>query len=91
MIVVAGCGYLGARIATLLHEAGEDVVGLTHSAESAEKLRASVPWRVESCDISDVGAVKALAEKLGASSVAAAACRSASMSSRTAMSPAHSP
>ena len=71
MIVVAGCGYLGARIATLLHEAGSDVVGLTHSAESAEKLRASVPWRVESCDISDAAAVNSFAKNLGASSVSA--------------------
>ena len=42
MILIAGCGYLGERIAHLLHEAGEAVLGLTHSAESAERLSKSV-------------------------------------------------
>lgn len=69
MILVAGCGYLGARIAALLHDSGRPVVGLTHSAESADKLASSVPWMVEACDISDESAVKALATKLGAAAV----------------------
>ncbi len=69
MILVAGCGYLGARIAALLHDSGRPVVGLTHSADSAAMLASSVPWTVEACDISDESAVKALAAKLGAASV----------------------
>ena len=61
MILIAGCGYLGERIAHLLHEAGEAVLGLTHSAESAERLSKSVPFPVAACDISDASAVDALA------------------------------
>ena len=71
MILVAGCGYLGARIAGLLHDAGHQIVGLTHSPDSAAKLATSVPWKVEACDISDKNAVAALASKLGASDVTA--------------------
>jgi len=69
MILVAGCGYLGARIAALLHDSGQVVVGLTHSTESAARLGAEVKWRIEPCDISDAATVCALAEKLGAASV----------------------
>lgn len=71
MIVVAGCGYLGARIAALLHDSGQPVVGVTHSPESAANLAARVKWRVEACDIGDAAAVDALAEKIGAASVTA--------------------
>ncbi len=69
MTIVAGCGYVGARVAALLHGAGEAVVGITHSEESAQRLAASAHWRVEACDIADAAAVTALAEKLAPSSV----------------------
>lgn len=69
MILVAGCGYLGARIAALLHDAGTQVTGLTHSPESAHHLAEGVPWRVEPCDISDAAAVTSLAQNLGATYV----------------------
>lgn len=69
MIIVAGCGYLGTRIAALLHDCGQTVVGLTHSAESAAKLAETVKWRVEACDISHAPAVNDLAARLGDAAV----------------------
>ena len=60
MILVAGCGFVGARVAGLLHESGHQAVGLTHSEESAARLRESEPWRVLACDISDHDAVARL-------------------------------
>jgi shikimate kinase/nucleoside-diphosphate-sugar epimerase len=69
MIIVAGCGYVGARVADLLHEAGHEVTGLTHSAESTARLAAHKPWCVETCDISSADSVRALAEKIGADQV----------------------
>lgn len=71
MILVAGCGYLGERIAALLHDSGREVVGLTHSAESAARLAETVKWRIEACDISDAAAVKAVATKIGSTQVTA--------------------
>ncbi len=71
MIVIAGCGYLGGRLAGLLHEQGHAVLGLARTAESAEKLAAAQPWRIEVCDISDQAAVASLAEKAGPGAVRA--------------------
>ncbi len=61
MILIAGCGYVGERVADLLHAAGHEVRGLTHSQESAERLAAGKSWAVHACDISDGKAVAALA------------------------------
>jgi shikimate kinase/nucleoside-diphosphate-sugar epimerase len=69
MIIVAGCGFVGARVADLLHEAGHEVTGLTHSAESTARLAAEKPWRVAACDISSAESVRSLAEKIGADQV----------------------
>lgn len=69
MIVVAGCGFLGGRIADLLHERGQAVVALTHSDDSARRLAQTKPWRVEACDISDPAAVGSLAAGLGPQAV----------------------
>ena len=69
MILVAGCGYLGARIAALLHDSGQPVVGLTHSPESCAKLSSTVAWRVEACDISDERSLAGLVDRLGRSAV----------------------
>ncbi|MBL9132538.1 MAG: NAD-dependent epimerase/dehydratase family protein [Verrucomicrobiaceae bacterium] len=63
-VLIAGCGFVGARAADLLHAAGHSVIGLTHSAASAERLRAEKPWRVEPCDISSAGSVNELAARL---------------------------
>jgi nucleoside-diphosphate-sugar epimerase len=50
--LVAGCGYLGAAIARRLAEAGLEVTGCTHSAESAAAL-AHEPFRVVIGDFTD--------------------------------------
>ncbi len=68
-VLVAGCGFVGERVADQLHTAGHEVIGLTHSAESAALLAALKPWRVEACDISNRDSVAALATKLNALSI----------------------
>lgn len=68
-ILVAGCGFVGERVADRLHAAGHEVVGLTHSPESADRLASVKPWRVEACDIAHHDAVASLAIKLGAASI----------------------
>ncbi len=65
-VLIAGCGFVGERAADLLHAAGHEVIGLTHSAESAAHLASEKPWRTLSCDISHQDAVTALAAQLGA-------------------------
>lgn len=64
MIIIAGCGYVGEILADRLHAAGHDVLGLTHSAESAARLAAEKPWRVAACDIASTESVQALASGL---------------------------
>lgn len=51
-VIIAGFGYLGAATGRVFFDAGWDVLGLTHSADSAERLNTpSIP--VLACDISD--------------------------------------
>ena len=69
MILIAGCGYVGERLADLLHEAGHEVHGLTHSPESAARLAQSKAWTVHACDISDAASVASLALAIGAEAV----------------------
>ncbi|SKB08249.1 shikimate kinase [Prosthecobacter debontii] len=59
-VLVVGCGFVGERTADLLHAAGHEVVGLTHSPASAERLAAVKPWPVLACDITSPDAVMAL-------------------------------
>lgn len=66
MILIAGCGYVGERVADLLHANGHEVCGLTHSPESAERLASVKPWPVHACDISEEKAVMSLATTIQA-------------------------
>lgn len=59
-VLVIGCGYVGERVADLLHEAGHDVTGVTHSGESAARLAAAKPYDIRACDVGDVSALRAL-------------------------------
>ncbi len=59
--VIAGCGFVGLATARLLHSAGWQVTGCTHSPESAAAL-AGEPFPVVGCDISSESSV---AESLG--------------------------
>lgn len=63
--LVIGCGFVGERTADRLHEAGHDVIGVTHSAESAARLAAVKPWQACACDISIADAVVQLSLQLG--------------------------
>ncbi len=53
-VLIAGCGYVGQRLAERLRAAGHDVTGLTHSPESAAAVGGVA------CDISDAAGVAAL-------------------------------
>lgn len=66
MILVIGCGYVGERVADLLHGQEHEVVGVVHSAVSAARLSQAKPWRAAACDVSDDAAVQQLALSLPA-------------------------
>lgn len=70
-VLIAGCGFVGERAADLLHAAGHEVIGVTHSAESAARLSAVKPWRTVACDISNRAAVHDLAAEVNAASIEA--------------------
>ena len=65
-VLVVGCGFVGEATADLFHARGWEVVGWTHSAESAERLGAVKPYPVSTRDITDAGQVHAAAEALQA-------------------------
>lgn len=62
VVWVAGCGFIGRAVAELLEKGGCEVVGLTHSEESAVALRGEVGFPVRACDISDESSLQALVE-----------------------------
>ena len=62
-VVIAGCGFVGLATARVFQMAGWDVLGLTHSAESAAALKGEA-FSVAPCDISDAEAVRAIASGL---------------------------
>jgi shikimate kinase/nucleoside-diphosphate-sugar epimerase len=68
-VLLIGCGFVGERAADQLHAAGHEVIGLTHSPESAARLASCKPWHVESCDVSNRDSVLALATRIDASSI----------------------
>ena len=74
-VIVAGCGYLGLTVARQLHAAKWDVIGLTHSEESASKL-AGEPFLVVPCDISKKAAVESFASEIGTEPAAILHCAS---------------
>lgn len=65
-VLLIGCGFVGERAADLFHEAGHEVIGITHSAESAARLSALKAWRVLACDVSSSASVTALRAETGA-------------------------
>src|ERR1043166_6173175 len=74
-IVIAGCGFVGLAAARVFHAAGWDVLGLTHSPESAEALKGE-PFPVAACDISDAGALRVIAARFGGAPDAVIHCAS---------------
>lgn len=59
--LVIGCGYVGGRLADLLHQQGQTVIGFTHTPESAAEITRTKPYRALPCDISNPEAVANLA------------------------------
>jgi len=50
--IIAGCGYVGLATARRFAAAGWEVIGLTHSTESVERMNAEA-FAVVACDITD--------------------------------------
>ena len=59
-VLIAGCGFVGLAAARRLHSQGWQVVGCTHSEESATAL-AGEPFAATTCDIADPASVHAVA------------------------------
>lgn len=59
-VFIAGCGFVGLATARLFAQRGWEVIGCTHSAESAEKL-VNEPFPIVACDIAERPAVEACA------------------------------
>ncbi|CAN5871756.1 hypothetical protein BH11VER1_BH11VER1_32340 [soil metagenome] len=78
MFLIIGCGYVGEWVADLLHEQGHEVVGVTHSEESAHRLGAVKAFSVQKCDISDALSVQHLADKLSITPAVILHCASSS-------------
>lgn len=60
-VFVAGCGFSGLAVARLFHRSGWEVIGGTHSRESAASLQGE-PFRVLSVNICDRDALGSAAE-----------------------------
>lgn len=58
-VLIAGCGFLGLATARLFHSRGWEVIGLTHSAESAANL-AGEPFTVLRADLTSPDSLSAL-------------------------------
>lgn len=63
-VFIAGCGFVGLATARLFHERGWEVIGGTHSVESAERL-AGEAFPTIAADISDPAALAARPELRG--------------------------
>ena len=57
-VLIVGCGFVGEATADLFHAAGWEVVGWTHSEESAARLASVKSYPVEAHDITDPGHVR---------------------------------
>ncbi len=66
MILIIGAGFVGGRVASLLHEAGTPITAVTHSAESAAKLAEKVSYPVLTTDVGDEISLGALSAQLAA-------------------------
>jgi nucleoside-diphosphate-sugar epimerase len=64
-VIIAGCGFVGLATARLFQRAGWEVLGITHSPESAERLR-NDGLRAAAADISNRDSVDGLARERGA-------------------------
>lgn len=78
MHLIIGCGYVGERVADLLHAQGTEVLAVTHSPESASRLSSRKPYSVRACDVSSLSDVQALAADLASPPAGIIHCASSS-------------
>ena len=78
MFLIIGCGYVGERVADMLHSTAHAVTAVTHSLESAQRLAADKRYAVHACDVSDESSVQQLARQLQDMPVAILHCASSS-------------
>lgn len=64
-LLVAGCGYLGCEIARLAMTRGWKVVGLTHTAASADQLRSDFGIDTHVADLSSAESLRGVATLFG--------------------------
>ena len=55
-VLIVGCGYVGARVATRLHDAGHEVFAVTRSGERADAFAAR-GWTPIIADVMDPAAI----------------------------------
>ncbi len=67
-VLIAGCGFVGLAVARALHRTGWNVLGCTHSEESARSLAAE-PFAIRAADLGDIGALRALADWRGCDAI----------------------
>jgi nucleoside-diphosphate-sugar epimerase len=67
-VLIAGCGFVGLTTARMLHGAGWNVLGCTHSADSAQAL-AGEPFPVRAADLCDPAAIETLADWRGCDAI----------------------
>ena len=67
-VLIAGCGFVGLATARVLHGAGWEVLGCTHSEESARALAAE-PFAVRPADLTDPAALETLADWRGCDAI----------------------
>jgi|MDTC01.2.fsa_nt_gb nucleoside-diphosphate-sugar epimerase len=58
-VLIAGLGFLGEPLGCHLSSQGHEVVGLTHSAESADRLQSMHDFSVLASDLSDLSVLRA--------------------------------
>lgn len=76
MFLIIGCGYVGERVADMLHATAHEIVGVTHSAESAAKLTMEKRFAIHACDVSNATDVARLAASLHAAPAVILHCAS---------------
>ena len=67
-VLIAGCGFVGLATARVMHGAGWEVLGCTHSEESAHALAAE-PFAVRPADLTDPAALETLADWRGCEAI----------------------
>ncbi|MEM7013623.1 MAG: NAD-dependent epimerase/dehydratase family protein [Verrucomicrobiota bacterium] len=65
-VLIAGCGFVGQETARQLQARGHRVVGLTHSEESAERIRKEADFEIITADLGDASSLRAIGQEFDA-------------------------